>query len=418
VSRRALRTEEKRTLALLGLPTAALALAITIVTTYLPVVARDQLGSTTVIGGLIGLEGVMALWVPLVVGAWSDRLRTPLGGRLPFLVAATPLVVAALVLIAVVAKPAVLGLCAALFFFAYFVAYEPYRALYPDLLDDEVAGRAQSSQAIFRGAGTGLALVGGGVLIALGDAVPFLVAAAVTAVTMTVFVHVARRRRRERVERDGEEAHVAGATGPRELLALLRERPELRCYLLANGLWEASLSALKTFVFLFVVVGVGLSKSAAAGVIGAVALVALAGAPISGAIGDRIGRLRFMQLVLPVYGLGLLVPAFTQAVPAMVPTMLVVGFAGGLVMTLPYAILQPLMPEGRHGALTGFYSVSRGVGAALGPLLAGLAIELLGDPFAATEGYAAMWLVCGATILLSLLPTRALARLVDRGVEA
>jgi len=48
---------------------------------------------------LIGLEGVMALWVPLVVGAWSDSLCTPLGGRLPFLVAATPLVVATLMLL-------------------------------------------------------------------------------------------------------------------------------------------------------------------------------------------------------------------------------------------------------------------------------------------------------------------------------
>jgi MFS family permease len=323
VSRRALRADEKQVLALLGLPTAALALAITVVTTYLPVVVRDELGSTAVIGGLIGLEGVMALWVPLVVGAWSDQLRTPLGGRLPF-----------------------------------------------------------------------------------------LVAAGVTAATMGVFVYVARRRRRERLEREDEEPHAAGRSGPRELLALLRDRPELRHYLLANGLWEGSLSALKTFVFLFVVTGVGLSESAAAGIIGAVALVALVGAPISGALGDRIGRLRVMRLVLPVYGLGLLVPAFTQAVPAMVPTMLLVGFAGGLVMTLPYAILQPLMPRSHHGALTGFYSLSRGVGAALGPLLAGLAIQLLGDPFASTDGYAAMWLVCGGTILLSLLPTHALARRV------
>ena len=119
-----------------------------------------------------------------------------------------------------------------------------------------------------------------------------------------------------------------------------------------------------------------------------------------------------MLIVLPVYGVGLLVPAFTQSTAAMVPTMLVVGFSGGLVMTLPYAILQPLMPRGRHGVLTGFYSVSRGVGAALGPLLAGIAIQLLDGPFASTDGYAAMWLVCGATVLLSILPTRALARMV------
>lgn len=402
-------------LALLGLPTAALALAITIVTTYLPVVAREFLDSTTVIGVLIGLEGVMALWVPLVVGAWSDDVHTPLGGRLPFLVAATPLVVVSLLLIGFAGGTAALAISAGLFFFAYFVAYEPYRALYPDLLDDAVAGRAQSSQAIFRGAGTGLALVGGGLLVSLGNAVPFLVAAAVTAVTMVVFLQVALRRRRERVGDTGDDAPPQGRTSPRELLALVRDRPELGHYLLANALWEGSLSALKTFVFLFVVTGVGLEESAAAGIIGGVALVALIGAPISGALGDRVGRLRFMLAVLPVYGLGLLVPAFTQATALMVPTMVIVGFSGGLVMTLPYAILQPLMPPGRHGALTGFYSVSRGVGAALGPLAAGLAIELLAGPFASTEGYAAMWLVCGATILLSVLPTRALARRVGDG---
>ncbi|HEX4806731.1 MAG TPA: MFS transporter [Conexibacter sp.] len=417
MSRRALRADEKRTLALLGLPTAALALAVTVVTTYLPVVARPYLGSATVVGVLIGLEGVMAMWVPLVVGAWSDSLRTPLGGRLPFLVAATPLVLAALVLLGVARASGVAALAAAVFFFAYFVAYEPYRALYPDLLDDDVAGRAQSSQAIFRGAGTGLALVGGGLLLSLGDAVPFLVAAVVTAVTMALYVVAARRRRRERVRR-GEEQKPGERTSPRELVELLRGHPELRRYLAANALWEASLSALKTFVFLFIVAGVGLTKPEAAGIVGGVALVALAGAPLSGWLGDRIGRLRLTLLVLPVYGAGLLVPAFTHATVVMVPVMVVVGFAGGLVMTLPYAILQPLMPRGRHGALTGFYSLSRGVGAALGPLAAGVAIQLLGKRgglFGSTQGYAAMWLVCGGTVLLSLLPTRALRRMVGEG---
>jgi MFS family permease len=79
-----------------------------------------------------------------------------------------------------------------------------------------------------------------------------------------------------------------------------------------------------------------------------------------------------------------------------------VAFGGGVIMTLPYALLQPLMPEGRHGALSGLYSVSRGVGTALGPLLAGVAISLLRCPLDGTEGYAAMWPVCAAAILASI----------------
>ena len=105
---------------------------------------------------------------------------------------------------------------------------------------------------------------------------------------------------------------------------------------------------------------------------------------------------------MAIYGLGLLVPAFTDSIAILIPIMLIVGFGGGLVMTLPYALLQPLMPERRHGALTGFYSASRGVGVMLGPLLGGVAVSAASGVLAATHGYAAMWAVCGAAALGSL----------------
>src|ERR671929_307239 len=78
-SERPLRRGEWRALAILGVPTFALALAITTVTTYLPVVAAGFAASTIVIGVLIGGEGLVALTLPVVVGAWSDRLRTRIG---------------------------------------------------------------------------------------------------------------------------------------------------------------------------------------------------------------------------------------------------------------------------------------------------------------------------------------------------
>src|SRR5436305_15226362 len=96
-SQRALSGQEKHRLALLGLPTLGLALAITVVSTYLPKVAQQFTSSTLAIGAVVGGEGVMALWVPLVVGPWSDQLRTRIGGRLPFLIAGVPVMAAALV---------------------------------------------------------------------------------------------------------------------------------------------------------------------------------------------------------------------------------------------------------------------------------------------------------------------------------
>ncbi len=389
---RTLQRSELRILAILGVPTFALALAITTVSTYLPVLAEDFSDSSIVIGLLIGGEGLIALWLPLVVGSWSDRLRTPLGSRLPFILAATPALVLALAVLGFVDSIAEAAIVVAVFFVAYFVAYEPYRALYPDLVDHEIAGRAQSSQAIFRGLGTFLALVGGGLLISISDPLPFLAAAVLVGLSMGAFcVAGVRHRRRERPVQEEAMGEVV-----RRVADLVRGRRELQAFLVANALWELALSALKTFVVLYVTKTLGLSLAGSSLAIGVAATVVLVGALVSGKIGDNLGRARVMRVALLVYGIGLLVP-FVSTVPWVVALAApVVAFGGGVTMSLPYALLMPMMPRGAHGAVTGLYSLSRGVGTSLGPLLAGVAIQ------AAGEDYRWTWLVCGAAILVSI----------------
>jgi MFS family permease len=389
---RTLQRSELRVLAILGVPTFALALAITTVSTYLPVLAGDFSNSSIVIGLLIGGEGLIALWLPLVVGSWSDRLRTPLGSRLPFILAATPALVLALAVLGFVQSIAQAAIVVAVFFVAYFVAYEPYRALYPDLVDQEIAGRAQSSQAIFRGLGTFLALVGGGLLISVSDPLPFLAAALIVGLSMGAFcVAGVRHRRRERPVQEEAVGEVV-----RHVADLVRGRRDLQAFLVANALWELALSALKTFVVLYVTKTLGLSLAGSSLAIGVAATVVLVGALVSGKIGDNLGRARVMRVALLVYGLGLMIP-FVSTVPWVVALAApLVAFGGGVTMSLPYALLMPMMPRGAHGAVTGLYSLSRGVGTSLGPLLAGVAIE------AAGEDYRWTWLVCGAAILVSI----------------
>jgi MFS family permease len=396
-AQRSLHRGELRILAILGVPTFALALAITTVSTYLPVLAEDFSKSSIVVGLLIGGEGLLALWLPLVVGAWSDRLRTPLGSRLPFILAASPVLVAALALIGFVNTIAEAAVAAAFFFAAYFVAYEPYRALYPDLVDDEIAGRAQSSQAIFRGLGTFLALVGGGLLISISSPLPFLTAAAIVAVTMGLFCNAGvRYRRREQPVHDEE----AITEVVRNIGGIVRGNRALQAFLAANALWELALSALKTFVVLYVTKTLGLSLADSSLAIGAGATVVLAGALVSGKLGDAIGRARVMRASLLVYGVGLFIPFVSTAPWVVALAAPLVAFGGGVTMSLPYALLMPMMPRGAHGAVTGLYSLSRGLRTSLGPLLAGVAIEVAGDD------YRWMWLVCAAAILVSI-PTMA-----------
>jgi MFS family permease len=391
---------QKRNLVVLGLPTLVLSLSITLVSTYLPVVLEPFSHSTAVIGLIVGGEGIFALSLSLVAGVWSDQLETRLGGRLPFIIGGAPLIVVALVAVAFASSLVVIVAAVAVFFAGYFLMYEPYRALYPDVMDAEVSGRAQGTQALWRGAGTGCALVGGGLLLSLARPLPFVVAAVIALAALGAFVGLV-------VSSMGipQQKHVRlrNFTDARsELTGLLKHHPALRAFMLANVLWELSLAALKSFVVLFITIGLGYSLTTAALLIGVVAVVILIAAPVSGRLGDRYGTARVMLAGLALYAVGLLVPFFSDTPAVVLPILPVIAFGGGVIMTLPYALLMPMMPAKEHGAVTGLYSVSRGLGTLLGPLIGGAAIELSQNLFPQTHGYVAMWLVSSAAVAASI----------------
>jgi Na+/melibiose symporter-like transporter len=412
---RPLKREEKVRLALLGLPTLALALSITVVSTYLGRVTRSYTTDTILIGIIVGGEGFWALWIPMITGTWSDTLRTRLGGRLPFVLAGAVPATASLALIGFVHSLGAIAATAQVFFAGYFVAYEPYRAMYPDLVDeDAVAGRSQSAQAVARGAGTGIALLAGGLLLSIATPLPFILSALLLGMALVAFVVLLSRRGIMPGSSESSARDTAGdgpiATG-HGLVRLIRRHPELRSYLAANALWEASLASLKAFVVLYMTIGLGFALSTSSLIIGGVALVILIGAAVAGKLGDRLGRLRVVTFAVSVYAIGYLVPIFTTSRPLIGAALPFIALGGGALMTLAYAVLMPLMPEGEHGALTGFYSVSRGVGILGGTVCAGVLIQVTRTGlFGSTHGFAAMWIVCSAAAFASLWFVRKLRR--------
>jgi hypothetical protein len=86
-SRDKLTGDQRRFLLLLGLPTLGLALCLTLASTYMPTFIQ-RLSGPLLTGILIGTEGLFGLFVPVLVGSWSDHVRSRLGGRLLFMVVA------------------------------------------------------------------------------------------------------------------------------------------------------------------------------------------------------------------------------------------------------------------------------------------------------------------------------------------
>lgn len=411
---------QRRFLLVLGLPAFGIALSYTVVTTYVPVLL-SQFSGPAVTGFLIGAEGVLALTIPVLVGTWSDSMRSRMGGRLPFVLAGAALAVPALIVLPLLAGYLV-GIAVALgvFFVAYFVYYAPYYALYPDLVPDEEYGRAQGVQGALRSGGLLVGLAGGGFLLGLWQPLPFVVGAlAVGVVTAMLYFGV-----RHLVSDDGGGRPSLSGRGRNGFVVdwrLLRDNSSMRNWAIANACWEAAIASLRTFVVLYFTIGLGLSLFGAASSLALVGAAALIAAPVSGKLADRYGARPVMRVAVWGFAVGLipaLVTTNTYFIAAIVP----VAFAAVALMTLPYTLLMTLLPEDtQHGAGASLFGFSRGVGVIMGPLLAGLAAEFLGKiddvpvvSFAETNGYSAIF---GVSMLL-LLVSIPLLRRVTEGAAA
>jgi MFS family permease len=380
----------------LALPTFALALGMSVLTTYAPLLLGEATSSAGAIGIAVGAEGAFALFLPLLIGSLSDRTRSRLGKRIPYALVAVPLLVVPLVILPFASGFAQAVALVSLFFVGYHIYYPPYQALFAELVPASHQGRAQGWQGVMRGLGLGVALVAGGLLLSVWTPLPFLLGAAAAVLATVVLVREVRGRERAPVA-----APMAALPSP-GVLRLVRERSDVRAFVAANALWELSFMGLKTFIVLFVVKGLGESVGTASAVIGVVAGAYVIASFGAGRLADVVGIHRLMRISIWVYGVGLLVGAGLGSLDSFLIGLPFIALAGAVVMTLPYGILAGMTPAGAEGALSGLFGFSRALGAVLGPIVVGVAIDVLAPVFPSTNGYGAMWIAIGAPILLSL----------------
>ena len=208
------------------------------------------------------------------------------------------------------------------------------------MLPDNVFGRAQGVQHVFRGVAIGGALIGGGYLFHLWRPAPFLVAAGVVAAACAVPIVL--------VTEDGGHGRVF--EGVRTYVAhswqVLRADRDVATFLVANTAWEGTFAGARTFVVLYVTVGLGSrsrrrrtsSRRSRAGTSSA--------ALVAGRIGDRIGLARVIAAASVVYGTGLVAGGLGREWHTWyLGPVFLVAIAGGTVMTLAWGLLFKLMPR-------------------------------------------------------------------------
>ena len=250
---------------------------------------------------------------------------------------------------------------------------------------------------MFRGIAIAGGLIGGGFLFHLWHPAPFLVAAFVVTLACAVPVLL--------VTEDGGHGRVFEGSpdvrGP--LVARASLQPRRRDVPACEHRVGGTFAGARTFVVLYVTVGLGEPLVTSTYILGAVAAGYIVAALVAGRIGDRVGLARVITFASLVYGFGLLAGGFGSGWHAWYLALIfLVAIAGGTVMTLAWGLLFKLMPPDERGAISGLATTTKGLGLVIGPLAAGAVIDILGPYLEDTEGYQALWPVLGLPIILAI----------------
>ena len=234
-------------------------------------------------------------------------------------------------------------------------------------------------------------------LFHLWEPAPFLFAAAIVSVACLVPVLFLRE--------DGGHGRVfeGVATYIRHSWRVLRRNPDVGRFLLANTAWEGTFAGARTFVVLYITVGLGEPLWTSTLVLTAVAGGYMLAALVSGSFGDRFGLARVITWCSVVYGFGLFGGGFaTQWHAWYLAVIFVVAIFGGSVMTLSWGLLFKLMPPDERGAISGLATTTKGFGLIFGMLLAGIVIDVMRPRLPATHGYQVLWPILALPILLAI----------------
>ena len=304
-----------------------------------------------------------------IVGAMSDRTRTPIGRRKPFFIAGVALTAASLLFLS--GFPPLVPMLMVLSVNAFFlnVAIDPYTALMADIVAPGQRGRIGTVLAIFNMIGQIAATL---VSLFLWDRSPqlvFILVAAILVIAFTVTTVGVREPEappapKEPVRLDLG-AYVRGLLGQRELLK----------YVLAAAVFWLGTGGVLPYLTRFGVRELGTTEGESFQLL----LPALAGTIIgaipAGYIADRIGKKPVLLVGLFAFAVIAFVGSQVQTVPQALITMGFIGLANGIWTALNTPLLVDLVLPERAAEMTGLGSGVWSLSQPIGALIAGILIS-------------------------------------------
>jgi maltose/moltooligosaccharide transporter len=361
--------------------------------TYVPILLEKKfLLDSAQIGFFMSLDNIAALFIQPPVGAWSDRLRTKLGRRLPFILIGAPIAAVAFGLVPLAASLPVFLACTVTTILAMAFWRTPVVALMPDVTPSRLRSQANGIINFMGGLGLVLGTSIGSMLVKQNQAFPFWfgsVLVLIAAALVLIFV------REPKVYENNPNAEKPDMWRSLKDLFTNKQRDPIRIFL-AIFFWFIAYNAIEAFLSLYGINHLGLDQSGAGKLITSVGFSFLLFAIPAGFIGAKLGRKKtigigLVIMILMLLGVYLLPKEMLIQVHGKLPILgnimtltlflLLAGIGWACININSLPVVVDLTDPIYIGTFTGLYYLFSTLAAIVGPNVNGWIVKLAGNDY-------------------------------------
>jgi maltose/moltooligosaccharide transporter len=359
---------------------------------FVPLFLANKFGlAPAFIGFFMTLDNIAALLIQPPVGAWSDRLRTPLGRRMPFILIGAPIGAVAFGLIPIASILPLFVACTSTLLISMAFWRTPVIALMPDITPSKFRSQANGVINFMGGLAGIVAFLGGARLYELNPAFPFWLGSAlvvVAAALVLIFI-------REPTEYEVSKERASMWASLKQVFTD-SEKSALRI-LLAIFFWFIAYNAVEAFFTLYAYNHLKMTEADGARLLGQMSLLFVLFALPAGFIGGKIGRKATILIGLTLMTLLtagmyfipreiLSIPLTKLPVLGVVPVigviLMLAGIAWACVNINSLPMVVDLTTHAKLGIYTSLYYLFSTLAAIAGPNINGWLVQLTGNNYA------------------------------------
>ena len=350
----------------------------------IPLILKNTFGlGETVTGAIMAADNVLALFLLPIFGALSDKVRTPIGRRMPFIIIGTALAFVFLMILPFADNSMNLSLFV-VGLFILLISMGTYRspavALMPDLTPKPLRSKANAIINLMGAVGGVFTLIMIKILVGKGDRPDyyplFLAVGILMIVGVTLlFFTIKENKLRQEIEIDDTEdevEHVQTVTGP-----LPKDvKKSLIFILISVAFWFIAYNAVTTAFSRYATEVWGLEGGGYADCLMIATVAAIISYIPIGAISSKIGRKKTILIGIVLLGSCFLVAGLYPTYHVtMVIFFGIIGFAWAAIGVNSYPMVVEMSKSGDVGKYTGYYYTFSMAAQVITPILSGALLE-------------------------------------------